>query len=82
MGGAIYKDSRDTLTRLGLDKPTARRLLEKINIYAANQAHAIISIRRQKEAQARKKKGMPGAWGAKQTRIGNHRKRKKKKKPG
>ena len=82
VGGTIYKKSRDTLIQLGLDRKEAVTLLEKINIYTANQAQTVIAIRRQKEAQARRERGEPARpWFRKMKQTGQKSMRKKRKRP-
>jgi exonuclease III/ribonuclease HI len=65
VGGTIYKDSIDSLTKLGVDKETAKRVMEKVHIYSVKQVYKLLKIRRQKEAVKRKESGEPITWGRK-----------------
>jgi len=59
VGGTMYKDTRDQLKELGMDKAEIPTFLERLSLYAVRQMHEIICIRRGMEAAVRRERGEP-----------------------
>jgi hypothetical protein len=64
VGGTVCKGTVGMLDDLGLQRETALTLLGMLSLYSANQQHRIVCIRRAKEREARKAKGIrsENAW--------------------
>jgi hypothetical protein len=70
VGGTIYKNTPEDLAELGVDRDRAARLLENLSMYAVNQMHSIVCMKRAKESGVRTpgqhysgKKGKKRKWG-------------------
>ncbi len=51
VGGTVYRDTLDTLPRLGVAKQQAVATLEKLHLYAVRQVQVALRVRRRMEAQ-------------------------------
>jgi hypothetical protein len=62
-GGTIYKELEDQLEDLGVAKPRATKLMERLSIYAVEQLQHIIRTRRALEKQQQQSAGTWKKWG-------------------
>jgi ribonuclease HI len=57
VGGTVYKETPGDLEALGVAKPRARRLTERLSSYAVEKLQAIIHVRRAKEDEVLRRTG-------------------------
>ena len=63
VGGTIFKETPGDLEALGLAKPRALRLMERLSKYAVETMQTIIHMKRAKETEALKAAGTWKRWG-------------------
>jgi ribonuclease HI len=82
VGGTIYKETPGDLEALGLKKPRARRLMERLSSYALEKMQAIVHMRRAKETEVLKQTGKWKKWDPKRDRWETTAKKRKHGKRG